>query len=891
MINTATLISKLSIDSRFALEKAANLCINLQNYEIEIEHLLLELITQPQNTDFKVILNKYKISTSQLQLDLMNSVNELPKGNVRTPIFSSSIIHLLKQAWLLASAESDSVIRSSHLLVALLTATDLYQMAIRASRIFDLFPIDSLKHKFNDICKSSDEFQSINQSTSSDLKPENEPPQELKTPTLNQYTVNLTEKAKNGQIDPVIGRENEIRIMLDILMRRRQNNPILTGEPGVGKTAVVEGLALKIANGKVPDELLHVQLHVLDIGLLQAGASVKGEFESRLKQLIKEIQSLTHPVILFIDEAHTMIGAGGQAGQNDAANLLKPALARGELRTIAATTWAEYKLYFEKDAALSRRFQVIPVAEPSETVAIDMLRAMIPVMSQHFRISIDDAAITAAVHASHRYITGRQLPDKAISVLDTAAARVSLSQHATPVQLEQLQAQIHNNELELHLLKNEQPHSSFHQERINTLVQQIQSLSEEITETEQKWQAELQLVQKIQILQQSTVPDESGLVTENKMAVLRQELSTLQGEQPLVYEKVDVRVVHEIISDWTGIPAGSMLQDEIQQILQLEETLNTRIFGQDFALHQLVQGIKTSRARLEDPTKPLGVFLLTGPSGVGKTETALALADELYGGESHLITINMSEYQEAHSVASLKGAPPGYIGYGQGGILTEAVRRNPYSVILLDEIEKAHSDIHELFYQVFDKGCLEDGEGRLIDFKNTLILLTSNTGSSVISQVCLNLPVNERPDAESLIESIKPALYRQFKPAFLGRMRVVPYYPLHDDLLIQIIHQKLNKIITRVSEQYGTTVEYNNDLTELLLYRCTEVDSGARNIEHILNASVLPDLATRLLIALSQQKLPSLIRIEVKNAQIHYSIDPETPNRKKTLRKNQSKAA
>ncbi|AXY57336.1 type VI secretion system ATPase TssH [Acinetobacter chinensis] len=891
MINTATLISKLSIDSRFALEKAANLCINLQNYEIEIEHLLLELITQPQNTDFKVILNKYKISASQLQQDLMNSVNELPKGNVRTPIFSSSIIHLLKQAWLLASAESDSVIRSSHLLVALLTATDLYQMAIRAAHIFDLFPIDSLKHKFNDICKSSDEFQSINQSASSDLTPENKPPQELKTPALNQYTVNLTEKAKNGQIDPVIGRENEIRIMLDILMRRRQNNPILTGEPGVGKTAVVEGLALKIASKKVPDELLHVQLHVLDIGLLQAGASVKGEFESRLKQLIKEIQSLTHPVILFIDEAHTIIGAGGQAGQNDAANLLKPALARGELRTIAATTWAEYKQYFEKDAALSRRFQVIPVAEPSETVAIDMLRAMIPVMSQHFKISIDDAAITAAVHASHRYITGRQLPDKAISVLDTAAARVSLSQHATPVQLEQLQAQIHNNELELHLLKNEQPHSSFHQERINTLVQQIQSLSEEITETEQKWQAELQLIQKIQLLQQSTVPDESSLVTENKMAVLRQELTTLQGEQPLVYEKVDVRVVHEIISDWTGIPTGSMLQDEIQQIIHLEETLNTRIFGQDFALHQLVQGIKTSRARLEDPTKPLGVFLLTGPSGVGKTETALALADELYGGKSHLITINMSEYQEAHSVASLKGAPPGYIGYGQGGILTEAVRRNPYSVILLDEIEKAHSDIHELFYQVFDKGCLEDGEGRLIDFKNTLILLTSNTGSSVISQVCLNLPVNERPDAESLIELIKPALYKQFKPAFLGRMRVVPYYPLHDDLLIQIIHQKLNKIITRVSEQYGTTVKYNNDLTALLLYRCTEVDSGARNIEHILNASVLPDLATHLLVALSQQKLPSLIRIEVKNDQIHYSIDPEMPNRKKTLRKNQTKAA
>lgn len=828
-----------------------------------------------------------KILKDDLIHDLKESVSHLPKGNSRTPIFAKSIIRLLEQAWLLASAEQNPQIRSSHLLVALLTAPDLYQIAVRASSLFDLFPIDTMKHKFLDVCVKSVENETAHAPEMAETESVTaiEPaPNSKKTPALDQYTINLTEKARTGAIDPVIGREFEIRLMLDILMRRRQNNPILTGEPGVGKTAVVEGLALKIANNQVPDALKNVHLHVLDMGLLQAGASVKGEFENRLKQVIQEVQASTHPIILFIDEAHTLIGAGGQAGQNDAANLLKPALARGELRTIAATTWAEYKQYFEKDAALSRRFQVVKVEEPTEEVAIDMLRAMIPVMANHFKLNIDDEAIVTAVHASHRYISGRQLPDKAISVLDTAAARVALTQNAQPVKLDQLQAQLHNLTLEREIVEKEHAHFPIHHERLESLNQKITALEQEISTTQQQWQQELELVQQIQTLEQQTESDENSQI---QMQQLRNQLQQLQGQHPLVFERVNAQIINEIISDWTGIPVGKMVNDEIKQVLTLEDKLSERVMGQDYALHQLVQGIKTSKAKLEDPNKPQGVFLLVGPSGVGKTETALALANELYGGESHLITINMSEYQEAHTVSSLKGAPPGYVGYGQGGVLTEAVRRNPYSVVLLDEIEKAHSDVQELFYQVFDKGMLEDGEGRLIDFKNTTILLTSNAGSSAIMQSCLPLPVDEWPSAEQLIEKLKPSLYKQFKPAFLGRMRIVPYYPLHDDLLVQIIQHKLGKITARLEQQYQTKVSYSDDLIELLLSRCTEVDSGARNVDNILNSSVLPALATEILMALAEQKIPQLIHIDVKDDEIIYQLDPE----QKTAKKRSSKKA
>ena len=802
--------------------------------------------------------------------DLQLSLSQLPKGNTCTPIFAQSIIRLLEQAWLLASAEQNPVIRTGHILVALLTAPDLHQMALRASSQFELFPIDTMKHKFLDLCSNSIEHDVLQETAPSEST---EPAQHLaknKTPALDQYTINLTQKAQSGLIDPVIGREFEIRLMLDILMRRRQNNPILTGEPGVGKTAVVEGLALKIVNNQVPDALKNVQLHTLDMGLLQAGASVKGEFENRLKQVIQEVQSATHPIILFIDEAHTLIGAGGQAGQNDAANLLKPALARGELRTIAATTWAEYKQYFEKDAALSRRFQVVKVEEPTEDVAIDMLRAMLPVMANHFNLNIDDEAIVTAVHSSHRYISGRQLPDKAISVLDTAAARVALTQNAQPVKLDQILAQQHNLKLEYEILENEHKNLPIHHERLHNLKQKLAQLECEIEHTQTQWQKERMFVEQIKQLQQDTTAHNA----QEEIAALREELSNIQGQNPLVFERVNAQIINEIISDWTGIPVGNMVNDEIKQILSLESKLAERVMGQDSALHQLVQGIKTSKAKLDDPNKPQGVFMLVGPSGVGKTETALALASELYGGESHLITINMSEYQEAHTVSSLKGAPPGYVGYGQGGVLTEAVRRNPYSVVLLDEIEKAHNDVQELFYQVFDKGTLEDGEGRIIDFKNTTIILTSNVGSNAIMQACLNQPIDTWPTAESLAEQLKPSLYKQFKPAFLGRMRIVPYFPLHDDLLIQIIHHKIKKITSRLEKQYQTKVQYSEELVELLLSRCTEVDSGARNVDHILNASILPALATEILMALAVDNLPKVIQIDVKDDEITYVLDP-----------------
>ncbi len=885
MNNLKILITKLSAHSRLCLEKSANSCISLQNYEIEIEHFLLELLSQNQGNDLILLIEKYKVSKDGLIDDLKESIAQLPKGNARTPIFAKSIVRLLEQAWLLASAEQNPVIRSSHLLTALLTAQDLSQIAARASSLFDLFPIDTLKHKFLDLCVNSIENEQPEQPQSLDTAPIDKK-SAVKTPALDQYTVNLTEKAENGAIDPVIGREFEIRLMLDILMRRRQNNPILTGEPGVGKTAVVEGLALKISQNQVPDALKNVQIHSLDLGMLQAGASVKGEFENRLKQVIKEVQASSHPIILFIDEAHTLIGAGGQAGQNDAANLLKPALARGELRTIAATTWAEYKQYFEKDAALSRRFQVVKVDEPSEDTAVDMLRAMVPVMSSHFQLQIDDEAIVTAVHASHRYITGRQLPDKAISVLDTAAARVALTQNALPVPLDQLQAQRHNLNLEHSLLVQENKNLPIHHERLQRLADEIQQLENNIAELEIKWKKELELVQKIQALQREP------LIDAEQLQALRLELADIQGAEPLVFERVNAQIINEIISDWTGIPVGKMVNDEIQQILTLEDKLGQRVMGQEHAIYQLVQGIKTSKAKLEDPNKPQGVFMLVGPSGVGKTETALALANELYGGESHLITINMSEYQEAHTVSSLKGAPPGYVGYGQGGVLTEAVRRNPYSVVLLDEVEKAHSDVQELFYQVFDKGVLEDGEGRLIDFKNTTILLTSNAGSSVIMQACLNGSVEERPSAEDLIEQLKPSLYKQFKPAFLGRMRIVPYFPLHDDLLIRIIQHKLNKITARIEKQYGTAVSYQDDLLELLLSRCTEVDSGARNADNILNSSVLPALATEILVAMSEQKVPRTIEICVQDDEICYVLDAaaKTAKKRKAKKKNTTEA-
>ncbi len=881
MSNLKVLIHKLSPNNRLVLEQAANLCVSKTHYEIELEHFFHLLFAQPDN-DLAALSKRFKISIEQLQNDLMAELETLQKGNQRTPVFSVPLSRLLEQAWLLASIDNEtSRIRSGHLLIALLTTPDLRQAAIRTSKKFNEFPIDTIKHKLSELCKMSSEtdthsaeFIEEEQISETDTRPKQN------TPALDQFTINLTKRARNGEIDPVIGREFEIRQMMDILMRRRQNNPILTGEAGVGKTAVVEGIALKISQGQVPAALEHVEIHTLDMGLMQAGASVKGEFENRLKGVINEVRQSPHPIILFIDEAHTLIGAGGQAGQNDAANLLKPALARGELRTIAATTWSEYKQYFEKDAALTRRFQVVKVEEPTVEVAIQMLRAIVPVMSEHFGIIIQDEALIAAATASARYITGRQLPDKAISVLDTAAARVALSQTAQPAAIDRLQAHLHNLKLEQVLLANEQCQiANLEQyERLTEIETQIENTTSDLQNLTDRWQQELALLEKIKTVSEnleqstSTKPE-----LQKNLDQLRTELRKIQAGSPLVYERLDSQIVTEIIADWTGVPVGKMMIDEIQAVLTLEDQLAQRVMGQPHVLHALTQRIKTARAQLEDPSKPQGVFLFVGPSGVGKTETALALAEELYGGERNLITINMSEYQEAHTVSSLKGSPPGYVGYGQGGVLTEAVRRHPYSVILLDEIEKAHTDVQELFYQVFDKGSLEDGEGRQIDFRNCLIILTSNVGSSTIMQHCINQSITNRPEPKQMLELLQPNLHKAFKPAFLGRMTVIPFYPMHDDLLAQIIEHKLSKIVKRLHHRHRAVLSYDDDLIELILARCTEVDSGARNIDHILSGTVLPQLASHILTAMVDGTTPSHIHINVSSDdQIHYQMTDQT---------------
>jgi len=677
-----------------------------------------------------------------------------------------------------------------------------------------------------------------------------------KTPALDTYTTNLTQRARDGKIDPVIGREAEIRQAIDILMRRRQNNPIMTGEAGVGKTAVVEGLALRIAADDVPPPLRGVALHVLDMGLLQAGASVKGEFENRLKSVIDEVKKSAHPIILFIDEAHTIIGAGGQAGQNDAANLLKPALARGELRTIAATTWSEYKKYFEKDAALARRFQVVKVEEPSEPLAAAMLRGMSGLMEKHFNVRILDDAITEAVRLSHRYISGRQLPDKAISVLDTACAKVALAHSATPAAIDDTKKRIERIDAEIASLEREAAGGAAHDERLGELRGARDTALEQLAKDEERYEAERVIVAEItglrDALDKARGPSEDGQpvdvqATREKLAERVAALHALQGGEPMVPLQVDGHVVAEIVAAWTGIPLGRMVKDEIDTVLNLQPLLTARVIGQDHALEAIAQRVRTATANLEDPNKPRGVFMFVGPSGVGKTETALALADILYGGERKMVTINMSEYQEAHSVSGLKGSPPGYVGYGEGGVLTEAVRRNPYSVVLLDEVEKAHPDVLEMFFQVFDKGTMDDAEGREIDFRNTLIILTSNVGSAAVMQACLNKPAEELPDPDALAETLRPQLYKTFKPAFLGRMKVVPYYPISDDVLAEIIELKLERIRRRIEANHKAAFEWDESLVDAVLARCTEVDSGARNVDHILNGTLLPEIAGHVL--------------------------------------------
>ncbi|HEX5310453.1 type VI secretion system ATPase TssH [Aquabacterium sp.] len=887
--NLKTLISKLNDTTRRAAERAASLCMGRGHYEVDLEHFLLALLEEPVS-DLSLLCRRYDVSTTELQRDLERELSNFKTGNTRTPVFSSHLPVLLEHGWLIASLESPPArIRSGHLLLALLTEPSLSQMAYRASKLFARFQLDELKHKLDALTAGSPEHVKA-AGASADSAEEGAAAENLsqaaagKTPALDQFTTNLTQRARDGKVDPVIGRDAEIRQAIDILMRRRQNNPILTGEAGVGKTAVVEGLALRIALNDVPQALQGVAVHVLDMGLLQAGASVKGEFENRLKNVIDEVKRSPHPIILFIDEAHTMIGAGGQAGQNDAANLLKPALARGELRTIAATTWGEYKKYFEKDPALARRFQVIKVEEPSEELACAMLRGMAPLMEKHFGVRLFDEAISEAVRLSARYISGRQLPDKAISVLDTACAKVALGQSATPARIEDARKRLDRLTAEEQVLRRELSTGAKHGARLDELAQERQTIEASLKADEERWAFEQQLVADIRALREQI--ETAGVASDADRELLagkQAELSALQGERPLVPLQVDGHVVAEIVASWTGIPLGKMVKDEIKTVRNLQDSLQQRVIGQDHALAAIAQRVRTARAGLEDPNKPKGVFLFVGPSGVGKTETALALADILYGGERNLITINMSEYQEAHSVSGLKGSPPGYVGYGEGGVLTEAVRRKPYSVVLLDEVEKAHPDVLEMFFQVFDKGLMDDAEGREIDFRNTVIILTSNAGSQGIMQACFKhdeeaggtvmKAFEELPTADQLADMLRPTLYKTFKPAFIGRTKVVPYYPLSDDVLIDVIKLKLDRIAQRVQANHQAALEYDDALLELVLSRCTEVDTGARAVDHVLNGSLLPEVADAVLARMAEGKALSKIKVGAsKTGQFKFKI-------------------
>ncbi|HTA69127.1 MAG TPA: type VI secretion system ATPase TssH [Bryobacteraceae bacterium] len=876
--NLRSLIGKLNDPARKAMEAAAGLCLSRTHYDIEVEHFLMKVLDSADG-DLSPILRHFEIDKSRLTGELSRSLDKLKTGNARTPALSPSLMKMLTEAWTIGSLDFGAAqIRTGFIVLALATNDELIRLMKEISKEFQKIQGEALRKDFAAIVSGSQEEAAMARAEESAT---GTAPRQGggKTANLDQYTVNLTENARQGKIDPVLGRDFEIRQVVDILMRRRQNNPILTGEAGVGKTAVVEGFALRLANGDVPPPLRNVTLRSLDLALLQAGASVKGEFENRLKGLIEEVKSSPTPIILFIDEAHTMIGAGGQAGQNDAANLLKPALARGELRTIAATTWSEYKKYFEKDAALARRFQVVKVEEPTEAQCTVMLRGIVSSLEKHHNVRIFDEAVASAVRLSHRYLAGRQLPDKAVSVLDTACARLSLGQNATPALLEDTIRRIDDLVVQDRILRREAATGADHTERLEQIARDKTQMDARLTSLREQWDKTRGLVEKIRDLRtqlESAVASDAVPAGGNGTAAapavdvaalrgelqgLSAELDALQGERPLMRVCVDSQIVGEVISGWTGIPTGKMAQDEISMVLDLESYLGQRVIGQPDALQIISQRIATARASLDDPGKPVGVFMLVGPSGVGKTETALALADLLYGGEHNLITINMSEFQEAHTVSTLKGSPPGYVGYGEGGVLTEAVRRRPYSVVLLDEVEKAHPDVLELFYQVFDKGHMEDGEGREIDFKNTIILLTSNACTDQMMKLCAD--PETMPSAQGLVAALKPELNKIFKPAFLGRMVTIPYYPVRDEALKRIIVLKLEKIKRRLLENHKLELVYDDTLIDTVASRCTEVESGARNIDNILTNTLLPDMSRELLASMAEGRKLSSIRVGI----------------------------
>lgn len=889
-VNLKSLIAKLNATSRSSLESAAALCVVRTHYEVDIEHLLLKL-TEQTDCDIAAIYRHFEIDSSRISRDLTRTLDRMKSGNSRTPALSPRIVKLLSEAWTVASVDySMDQIRSGAIMIALLATEDLSRLVTGGCPELQKISLQNLKSRFPSICSKSVEEVSSHaaiQGTSDDVDPAVAAARSSQTPNLDQYTINLTQAAKSGKIDAVLGRDFEIRQIIDILTRRRQNNPILTGEAGVGKTAVVEGFASRIAVGAVPPSLRDVEVRTLDLGLLQAGAGVRGEFENRLKSVIAEVKASTTPIILFIDEAHTMIGAGGQAGQNDAANLLKPALARGELRTIAATTWSEYKKYFEKDAALARRFQVVKVEEPSEAQATSMMRGLASTLEKHHNVRILDEALTAAVRLSQRYISGRQLPDKSVSVLDTACARVSLGQNATPASLEDALREIELLGTELRILERESAVSTEHVERLAEVATAKATAELRAAELQGRLEQERTLTQRLLDLRgrleaavaggalSSGTGEATGSPANDdlreQLKTVTAELALLQGEKPLVKPVVDAQVIAEVIAGWTGIPVGKMMKDEIQTVLGLKGLLQQRVIGQDHALDAISVRIRTARASLDDPRRPVGVFLLVGPSGVGKTETALALADALYGGERNLVTINMSEYQEAHSISGLKGSPPGYVGYGEGGVLTEAVRRKPYCVVLLDEMEKAHSDVMELFYQVFDKGFMEDAEGREVDFKNTVILMTCNTGSDLTMKLCAD--PETRPVPEALLDVLGPELRKVFKPALLGRLIVVPYYPIDDSSLRQIIRLKLDQIARRLQDNQRIPFTYSEELVAEIARRCTEVESGARNVDHVLSGTILPQVSNEILACTMNGGKLNRVHVTLEQGRgLHYEV-------------------
>jgi type VI secretion system protein VasG len=860
-VNLKSLIGKLNAPTRSALEAAAGLCLSRTHYNIEIEHYLMKLI-EASDTDAARIFHHFEVNQSRLAAELTRSLDKLKSGNARTPAISPTVLRMLTQAWTTGSIDYGAwQVRTGFTLLALVSDEELARIVREISKELQKIEPEALKKDFIALVHGSHEDEVTEEGP--EAGGEGAPrPAGGKTTNLDQFTVNLTANAKSGKLDPVLGRDTEIRQIIDILMRRRQNNPILTGEAGVGKSAVVEGFALRIAQGDVPPALKNVTLRTLDLALLQAGAGIKGEFENRLKGLIEEVKSSPTPIILFIDEAHTMIGAGGQAGQGDAANLLKPALARGELRTIAATTWSEYKKYFEKDPALARRFQVVKVEEPEEGQCMTMLRGVAASLEKHHKVRILDEGVSAAVRLSHRFLAGRQLPDKAVSVLDTACARLALGQNATPPAIEDATRQIDDYDLQERVLARESAAGADHAERLVEIREKRAKVAATLAELKERFEKESALVSRVREIRgqlEEGTGEQEPLRAE--LEKLNAELAALQGETPMMRVSVDGQIVGEVISAWTGIPTGKMVKDEVQTVLKLEGHLGGRVIGQDHALEGIAQRIRTSRAGLEDPKKPKGVFLLVGPSGVGKTETALALADLMYGGERNLITINMSEFQEAHTVSTLKGSPPGYVGYGEGGVLTEAVRRHPYSVVLLDEVEKAHPDVLEIFFQVFDKGSMEDGEGREIDFKNTIILLTSNTATDTIMKLCAD--PETMPTPEGIVKAIKPELNKTFKPAFLGRLVIIPYYPLRDEALKNIIILKLAKIQKRIHENHKIQLVCDSALIDEIARRCTEVESGARNVDNILTNTLLPEISRQLLSRIAEgQKLES-IRVDI----------------------------